>query len=64
MTEATKKSRRIMHVEFDPQLRAKLDRIVAELKADPRMGSMKGKITRQAALRHAIIEYALKGATE
>ena len=55
VTESKKKNRHILHVELTPRMRAKLDGIVAELKDDPRLEGV--DVTRQTALRHAVICY-------
>lgn len=62
MTEPKKKRpRTIMHVELTPKMRAKLDAIVGELKQDPRLEG--GKVSRQTALRQAVLAYELKAST-
>lgn len=64
MSEPKKKRARgtIMHVELTPKVRAKLDAIVGELKKDPRLEGC--DISRQTALRQAVLAYELKGTAE
>lgn len=52
-----------MHLELSASHRAKLDAIVAELRADPRVEGLAKKLSRQDAARYAINAYTAKGAS-
>ena len=55
-----KKRGSIMHLDLDDRSRAKLDAIVEELRADPRIEHMRHRVSLQVAARYAINAYPAK----